>query len=69
VPLPQQDDVSRLRHAIRGCLNALKLGVSALDTGMSGDEAVEFLGYLEQSADKMVVLLDQWESLPEHAET
>ena len=54
---------------MRGCLNAMKLGVSALDTGMSGDEAVEFLGYLEQSADKMVVLLDQWEALPEHAGT
>jgi hypothetical protein len=62
-----QDETSRLRHAIRGCLNAMKLGSFALDTNMTREEADEFLGYLEQSADRMVWLMDQWDALPDNA--
>lgn len=62
-----QDDVSRLRHSIFGCLNAAKLGSFALNSDMSGAEAEEFLAYIEQSADKMLVLMDQWDALTETA--
>jgi hypothetical protein len=53
---------SEMRHALRGCMNALKLGVSVLDTDMTADESLEFITYLEQSAAKMETLLDQWET-------
>lgn len=62
-----QDDASRLRHSIRGCLNAMKLGSFALAPDMTRDEAEEFVGYLEQSADKMILLLDQWDALPQNS--
>lgn len=52
-----------MRHALRGCMNALKLGVSVLETDMSAEESLEFLAYLEQAADKMVGVIDRW--LPE----
>ena len=45
----------------------MKLGSFALDPNMTRAEADEFLGYLEQSADKMIVLMDQWDELPDHA--
>ena len=38
-----------------------------LDQSMSPDDAVEFLGYLENSADKLLVLVEQWDALPEIA--
>ncbi len=59
------DESSRLRHTIRGCLNSLKLGTSALDTELSPEEVLEFLYYLDQAADKMVRLIDQLDALPE----
>jgi hypothetical protein len=37
------NEVSLLRHSIRGTINALKLGVSAMETGLTHDEAIEFL--------------------------
>jgi signal transduction histidine kinase len=61
------DEASQLRHSIRGCLNALKLGAAALETGMSREEVNEFLTYVEQASDKMVRLMDQWDALPEAA--
>lgn len=51
---------SQMRHSLRGCMNALKLGASVLDDDMPAKESLEFLGYMEQAADKMVVLIDQW---------
>ena len=59
-----QDEAGRLRHSIRGCINALKLGTSALDTGLTFEETLEFLDYFEQAAEKMVTLLDQLDALP-----
>ena len=58
------DEASRLRHSIRGCINALKLGTSALDTGLNREETLEFLDYFDQASDKMCVLLDQFDALP-----
>lgn len=60
-----QDEPARLRHSIRGTINALKLGTSALDTGLNREETLEFIEYFEQAADRMVTLLDQYDALPE----
>lgn len=59
------EDVSRMRHAIRGCLNAMRLSAFALEASMTPDDAAEFLGYLENSADKLLALIEQWDALPE----
>ncbi len=59
-----QNEAARLRHSIRGCINALKLGTSALDTGLNRQETLEFLDYFDQAADKMVTLLDSYDALP-----
>ncbi len=58
------DEYKLLRHSMRGTINALNLGTSAMDTGLTRDEALEFLDYIVQAADKMCTLLDQYESLP-----
>jgi hypothetical protein len=58
------DQYSLLRHSLRGTFNALKLGVSAMDTGLTQDESLEFLGYIIQATDKMSSALDQYEALP-----
>lgn len=58
------DDYALLRHSLRGTINALSLGIQALDTGLTREEALEFLDYIEQAADKMSVVLDQYEALP-----
>lgn len=63
------DQYSVLRHSIRGTIHSLKLGVSAMDTGLSCDEAMEFLDYIVQATDKMSMLLDQYEALPWPAPT
>ena len=59
------DEASLLRHSIRGTINALKLGMSAMDTGLTHDEAIEFLDYITQASEKMCSLLDQYEALPD----
>jgi hypothetical protein len=59
------DDESRMKHALRGCLNALKLGTSALDMDLPPAEALEFLAHIEQAADKLVILMEQWDALPQ----
>ncbi len=58
------DEYGLLRHSLRGTINALKLGVSAMDAGLTRDEAIEFLDYIAQAADKMSTLLDQYDALP-----
>ena len=59
------DEVSLLRHSIRGTINALKLGMSAMDTGLTRDESIEFLDYIIQASDKMCSLIDQYDALPD----
>ncbi len=61
------DDAGRLRHSIRGCINALKLGTSALDTGLTREETLEFLDYFDQASDKMIHLMDEYDQLPPEA--
>jgi hypothetical protein len=58
-------EVSLLRHSIRGTINALKLGVSAMDTGLTREESIEFLDYIIQATDKMCTELDSYEALPD----
>jgi hypothetical protein len=58
------DQYSLLRHSLRGTFNALKLGVSAMETGLTREEALEFLGYIMQATDKMSSALDDYEALP-----
>jgi hypothetical protein len=62
-----QDEVKLLRHSIRGTINALSLGTSAMSTGLTRDEAIEFLDYIIQAADKMCSLMDQYDALPDSA--
>jgi hypothetical protein len=59
------DEASLLRHSIRGTINALKLGISAMDTDLTHDESIEFLDYIIQATDKMSTLLDQYDLLPD----
>jgi nitrogen-specific signal transduction histidine kinase len=56
-----QDDLKLIRHSIRGTINALKLGVQVLDDRLPTEEAIEFLDYIIQGADRMNTLLDQYE--------
>ncbi len=58
-----QDDVSRLRHSIRGCLNAMMLGVSALELDLTPEESVEFLTDIASAADQMASMFDEYELL------
>ena len=60
-----QDDLRLLRHSLRGTINALKLGASVIDERLPRDEAIEFLDYMIQGADRMQTLLDQYDSFPE----
>jgi nitrogen-specific signal transduction histidine kinase len=59
-----QDDLKLIRHSIRGTINALKLGAQVLDDRLPREEAIEFLDYIIQAADRMNVLLDQYEAYP-----
>lgn len=54
---------SAVRHEIRGTMNALKLCVSALEMPLETSEKLEFLADIESSADKVVALLDEYETL------
>lgn len=53
---------AEVRHAIRGTMNALKLCVSAFEMPLEPSEKLEFLADIELSADKLVALLDQYET-------
>ncbi len=57
------DDHRLLRHSLRGTINALNLGVMALDVDLTRDETLEFLEYIIEAAEKMCVLLDKYEAL------
>jgi hypothetical protein len=55
---------AELRHGIRGTLNALKLCVSAFEMPLETSEKLEFLSDIEASAEKLIVLLEQFASCP-----
>jgi hypothetical protein len=57
------DELSRLRHGMRGILNAMSLGVCALEIGLSAKESAEFLKDIERSAGELTALLDEYEPL------
>jgi hypothetical protein len=59
----KHDDYRSLRHDIRGRMNALVLCATALDETVPPDEAVEFLTHIEETADKLLALLDRLEAL------
>ena len=56
-------DLRSLRHDIRGRMNALVLCATALDETVPPAEAIEFLTHIEQTADKLVALLDEFEAM------
>ena len=53
-----QESLSGLRHAARGCLNAVKLCISALELECTPEEQIEFLDDVLKSSDKMCILMD-----------
>lgn len=59
------DSLSSVRHAIRGCLNSIKLCTSALELQCTLQEQIEFIDDVINSADNMSGLLDRLESLPQ----
>jgi hypothetical protein len=50
---------AEFRHSIRGLLNALKLCVSALELPLDRSEKLGFLSDIEDSADKLIVLIQE----------
>lgn len=55
--------LSGVRHAARGCLNAIKLCVSALELPGPPEEQIEFLDDVINASDKMCDLVDQLNAL------
>jgi hypothetical protein len=56
-----EDTLPTLRHSARGCLNAIKLCVSALELPCTHEEEMEFINDVIRSSDKMVDVIDQLE--------
>jgi hypothetical protein len=48
---------------MRGLLNAMSLGICALQIGLTKDESVEFLGDIAKSAGELTTMLDEYEPL------
>lgn len=57
------DGLPTLRHSARGCLNSIKLCVSALDLPCTFEEEMEFIEDVIRSADKMGGLMQQIEAV------
>jgi hypothetical protein len=57
----QNEAIRKLRHSLRGSINAMKLGLTVLEIGLPASEAGEFLGYIEEAADSICVHLDQYD--------
>lgn len=53
------DGLPALRHSARGCLNSIKLCVSALDLPCTFEEQIEFIDDVIRSSGKMAELMDQ----------
>lgn len=56
------EPVSELRHAARGCFNAVKLCAAALELPGSPEEQIEFIDEIIQSSDKLGGLMDELQS-------
>jgi signal transduction histidine kinase len=53
-----KDALSGLRHSARGCLNAVKLCVSALELDCTREEQIEFIEDVIRGSDKMCQFID-----------
>jgi hypothetical protein len=58
-----EGDLKQARHNLRGRLNGLKLCVSAMEMLRTRAEVLEFLEMIDTSADRVVVALDQFETV------
>jgi hypothetical protein len=54
-----KDALSGLRHSARGCLNAVKLCVSALELECTPEEQIEFVDDIIRGSDKMDLYMDE----------
>ena len=54
-----KDALSGLRHSARGCLNAVKLCVSALELDCTREEQIEFIDDVIRGSDKMCHYIDE----------
>ena len=54
-----KDSLSGLRHSARGCLNAVKLCVSALELNCTHEEQMEFVDDVIRGSDKMCACIDE----------
>ncbi len=54
-----KDALSGLRHSARGCLNAVKLCVSALELECTPEEQIEFIDDVIRGSDKMCGYIDE----------
>lgn len=48
-----------LRHSVRGCLNSIKLCVSALELPCTFEEETEFIEDVIRSSEKMAELMEE----------
>ena len=56
-------EIRKLRHDLRGQMNAIVLCASAIDPTMPEHEALEFLGDIEKATDRLLVVLEKLESM------
>lgn len=54
-----ENGLPALRHSARGCLNSIKLCVSALELPCTFEEEIEFIEDVIRSSDRMVSLMDE----------
>jgi hypothetical protein len=58
------NNLSELRHAVRGTINALNLCVTAFDLPSETSEKLEFLNDIECAAEKLAELCAELDALP-----
>ena len=61
-------EVRKVCHDIRGCMQGLRLCLSALETPMTTDERVEFVQDIISATDRMTSLMDKLDEAVDHAE-
>jgi hypothetical protein len=61
------ESIRKLRHSLRGSINAMKLGITVLEIGLPPSEAEEFLGYIEDAATSICAHLDEYDKVLETA--
>lgn len=54
-----EDPLRRIRHDIRGRLNALRLCVAVLETPLESEEVQEFIADILQTCDSLADLVDE----------